>query len=79
MATRDPVGGNPSFLALAAYNPKTMSLIPIFYYWKIISMQPINLLQLYKQIVGSGFRATLIFDQLATFKVACVVRVKWGA
>ena len=43
------------------------SLTPIFCNWKIISMQLLNFLQLNKKILGSGLRATLIFQN---FKVA---------
>ena len=39
-------------------------MTPIFYHWKIISIQPLNSLQLYQKIFGGEFRATLIFQKI---------------
>ena len=44
---------NTLYLALDAHNSKTKSVTPIFYCWKIISMQPLNFLQLYKNFLGA--------------------------
>ena len=52
----------PFILALAAYNSKMKSLTPTLYCWKIISMLPLNLMQILKKILGRRFRAILIFQ-----------------
>ena len=57
----------PFILALSAYNSKTISVTPIFYYGIVISMIRCNVLQSLKKILRRGFRVTLNFRK---FKVA---------
>ena len=46
----------PLILALSAYNSKTSSVIPIFYYWIVISMIRCNFLQSSKTFLWTPFK-----------------------